>query len=435
MRRLLVLALALLLPAAGALAEEYAAYVYLSDGNGYNCQLINMDQYKVRMKINNDYRELPVQDVGVVIFNRGSVNFNTDFNAQYEAKPHQVYFNNGARLNGQVNGFIPGGAISLQTISGMENYYASDIARIYLNPQELFKNVRIVSGNQLEPISSQPNNQPQPQQNQQRYPAHIYLKDAGDFKCEVINIDSYKVRFTYWENNSQQFGEIALGDLGLVIFDSGKNNYPADSGRQHQASPHQVVFKNGSVLNGQLISFVPGQTLVINNSGRQENYKASDIARVYFNPVELFRNARIVSNNYIEAAQGTGGSSQQQGNNNRGGNKQQKAERLGGGEVMITFYNGNTARGIIYDARGRNLEIVMQDGRTFKLNSIYQINYEEAVHSYKEDQNLRQGGATFIYKNGAKTFGQVLDYRGKNQWELTDKRMIPARQLARIVFR
>jgi hypothetical protein len=292
----------------------------------------------------------------------------------------------------------------------------------------------------------------------QEYDALVYLTNGEGHTCKLINMSDFRVNLRI----NGVFREYQTSDVGVIILNNDYTDFYRDQGNLRMAAPHMMILKNGDQINGRVKNITPGQPIIIEFQGRDLQYNPSDVARVYLNPAVLFDKYYVVSANVLNVEKpkaqqqakkndsNAKGSSRtktkdkvdkNKGNNNNNQKKkatpkpQPKPQRLGGGQVLITFRNGGTTSGIIYDVSGGQPELVLRDGRRFALNSIYQINYFEVVDRYKEDNNLPRGGAVFIFRNGGSTVGQVIDYRGRDEWELSDGRMIPANTVKRIIFR
>lgn len=284
----------------------------------------------------------------------------------------------------------------------------------------------------------------------EEYDALAFTAKGEMIKGSFLRQDDYKVIMRV----EGQLYEYPSNDLAVVIFDNNYTNFYRDRDSQTSADPNLVILKQNAHVSGRVTSVVPGERIVIQRRDGVVSYNTHDVARIYYNPRPLFALAEITGNNTLklpEPEEETGGDDDKGGDKKRGGgkdrdkkdpgkNKNKKkpkpAERLAGGEVFIRMKGGATTRGLIYDAQGRNLELILRDGRKFLVNNIDIINYVEVKNNYPKDKNLiRPGGATFIMRNGGTAYGVVLDYRGDGEWELADGRRLRWNQIARIYFR
>lgn len=275
-----------------------------------------------------------------------------------------------------------------------------------------------------------------------QYNALVYSVDGEAFECQFVRQDGFNVTLRF----GAETRVYNANDLAVVIFDNGFTNFYKDRDSHQMADPNYLVQKNGGVVIGQVVSFIPNGTVVVNRPGGGSfNLPAVDFARVYYNPRPFFANVKITGNNTVELAANGGddegrgrdnGKDRDKGKGKGKGNNQPQVESLVGGEVFLRLKNGATTRGIIYDVGSRDPELIFTDGRKLRLSDVDLINYREVKSDYKEDKNrIRIGGATFILHNGGVVYGVVVDYRGQGEWEFTDGRRVPWSQISRIYFR
>jgi hypothetical protein len=236
--------------------------------------------------------------------------------------------------------------------------------------------------------------------------------------------------------------EYNVNDLAVVIFDNNYTNFYQDRDSIHLANPHMMIMKRGEVIPGRVVSVVPdASTTVTLPQDRPFRVMTVDVARIYYNPRPFFDKAEITGNNtvVIDTGEEGGGKGGGKGGGRKGGGKgggKEDVEKLFGGDVYVKMKGGASTRGLIYDVTGVNPELVFRDGRKILLANVAIINYIEVKDNYPGDkQKVKLGTATFIMRNGAVVYGQVVDFRGEDEWELTDGRRISWSQIARIYFR
>lgn len=270
------------------------------------------------------------------------------------------------------------------------------------------------------------------------YTAMVYSTAGEQAETQFVSQRDYTVTFRV----NGLIREINANDIGVVIFDNNYTNFYGDQDRLNMADPNLIVLKSNAYIGGRLVSMIPNQQATIQTARGTVTYNAVDIARVYFNPRPFFDAVEITGNNTVALPADENQGDENQGNDkgkNRDRNKNKNrgndeaVQRLGGGDCFIVFRNGGTTLGNIYDVTGTNPELVLRDGRKFVLSQIRMINFVETRSNYAKD-NPQAGWATFIMRNGAVVTGRVIDFRGNNEWELADGRMIPNAQVARVYF-
>lgn len=269
----------------------------------------------------------------------------------------------------------------------------------------------------------------------QEYPALVYTVGGEEINCSFVRQDGFTVVLRI-EGVQRQYSP---NDLAVVIFDNNYTNYYTDQQALESANPNMAFLKQGHVLiPGRVLSVVPqGITQIELPTRGVARYNTVEIARIYYNPRPFFDKATITGNNTVEFAadENKGDDDSKKGNRKDRKKKEKKVESLVGGQVFIKMKGGATTRGIVYDVTGTDPQLVLTDGRKLMLRDISLINYVEVKDNYPKDKrSIKVGGATFIMRNGAVTYGQVIDYRGDGEWELADGRMLPWGQIARIYF-
>lgn len=269
----------------------------------------------------------------------------------------------------------------------------------------------------------------------------VYSTEGEYVNAGFVKIENNRV----FLNVNGQIDSVDANDISVLIFDNGFTNFYKDRDAHAQADPNMIVMKRDQNYFGRASHAYSGGKLTMTRSaGGFFEIPLDQVARIYFNPRPFFAKAVITGNSTIEWAvdEETPGTDPDpaQGRNNgkkRGGgnknNRQNAAQQLGGGMVAIQFRNNSSTTGIIFDAQGKDLELVLNDGRKFNMRTIKMINYQEVDFNYPKENKLKKPGyATFILRGGGVVYGQIIDYRGQGEWELVGGQRILWNQVLRI---
>lgn len=267
----------------------------------------------------------------------------------------------------------------------------------------------------------------------------VFSTEGEYVNCNFVKIENNRV----FLNVNGQIEAMDPNEIAVLIFDNGFTNYYKDRDFHGQADPNMIVMKRDQHYFGRVSTAYAGDKVMMTRSaGGFMEIPINQVARIYFNPRPFFQSAVITGNNSIEwdygeeeAEETTVKKKNRNKKKNRPNNRRNAVEKLGGGMVAIQFRNSSSTTGIIYDAQGRDLELVLNDGRKFNMRNIKMINYEEVKFNYPSENRYKKPGyATFILRGGGVQYGQIIDYRGQGEWELVGGQRIRWNQVKRIYF-
>ena len=267
----------------------------------------------------------------------------------------------------------------------------------------------------------------------------VYSTEGEYVNAGFVKIENNRL----FLNINGQLDSVDVNEVAVLIFDNGYTNFYKDRDSHGGADPNMIVMKRDQNYFGRAAAgYASGKLTMTRSAGGYFEIPMHEIARIYFNPRPFFQKAVITGNNSIEW---DNGNKQTTPDNNRKKDKKknkknrnkpaQNVQKLGGGMVAIQFRNSSSTTGIIFDAQGRDLELVLRDNRRFNMRSIKMINYEEVKFNYPSENKLKKPGfATFILRGGGVMYGQIIDYRGQGEWELAGGQRIRWNQVKRIYF-
>jgi hypothetical protein len=130
-------------------AAEYSATAYMLDGRIHKCKFMEMTEFSIHLRIDGLPRKFSYNEVGLITFDNSTTNFFEDSETLDDRSDHSVIFKDGLMVSGTILNMIPRSKCTIKSNNGIARFPARDVARIYINPEELFKKYSATSEQKL----------------------------------------------------------------------------------------------------------------------------------------------------------------------------------------------------------------------------------------------------------------------------------------------